>query len=137
MSTAKDDLTRLIQEQPEDSSPEEIVRELAFHVMIERGVSDSDARRVVSNEDMAKRIGAWSEEAGPKIRFDGSRISSSTLRRRTRRRRSKSFRGSTSVLNGCRSFHIWATGTTDLSAKFAFCCTGITALPTWSSRTVT
>jgi len=61
MSTAKDDLTRLIQEQPDDSSPEEIVRELAFHVMIERGVADSDARRVISNEDMAKRIGAWSE----------------------------------------------------------------------------
>jgi len=61
MSTAKDDLTRLIQEQPDDSSPEEIVRELAFHVMIERGVADSDARRVISNEDMAKRIAAWSE----------------------------------------------------------------------------
>lgn len=61
MSTAKDDLTRLVQEQPEDSSPEEIVRELAFHVMIERGVADSDARRVISNKDMAKRIGAWSE----------------------------------------------------------------------------
>lgn len=61
MSTAKEDLTRLIQEQPDDSSPEEIVRELAFHVMIERGVADSDARRVISNEDMAKRICAWSE----------------------------------------------------------------------------
>lgn len=61
MSTAKEDLTRLIQEQPDDSSAEEIIRELAFHVMVERGVADSDARRVISNEDMAKRIRAWSD----------------------------------------------------------------------------
>ena len=59
MSTAKEELTRLIQKQPEDSSPEEIVRELAFHVMVERGLADSDARRVVSNEEMARRIRSW------------------------------------------------------------------------------
>ena len=59
MSSAKDELTRLIQEQPADSSREEIVRELAFHVMIERGLADSDARRVLSNEDMARRIRSW------------------------------------------------------------------------------
>ena len=59
MSTAKDELTRLIKAQPEDSSSEEIVRELAFHLMIERGLADSDAKRVVSNEDMARRIRSW------------------------------------------------------------------------------
>jgi len=59
MSTAKDDLTRLIQEQPDDSSPDEIVRELAFHVMVQRGLADSDARRTVSNEDMQLRIRSW------------------------------------------------------------------------------
>src|SRR5687768_16323051 len=31
------------------------VRELAFHVMVERGLADSDARRVVSNEQTARR----------------------------------------------------------------------------------
>ena len=56
MSTAKEGLTRLIQEQPDDSSPEEIIRELAFHVMIERGLADSDAGRVISNEEMGRRI---------------------------------------------------------------------------------
>jgi hypothetical protein len=59
MSTAKEELTRLIQEQPDDSSSEEIVRELAFHVMVERGLADSDARRVISNEEMAQRIRSW------------------------------------------------------------------------------
>ena len=59
MTTAKEELTRLIQTQPDDSSREEIVRELAFHLMIERGVADSDARRVITNEDMARRIRSW------------------------------------------------------------------------------
>jgi predicted transcriptional regulator len=59
MSTAKEELTRLIQDQPDDSSSEEIVRELAFHVMVDRGLADSDARRVISNEEMARRIRSW------------------------------------------------------------------------------
>lgn len=59
MSTAKDELTRIVQAQPEDSSPEEIIRELAFHVMVERGLADSDARRTISNEDMNRRIRSW------------------------------------------------------------------------------
>lgn len=59
MSTVKEELTRLIQGQPEDSSHEEIVRELALHVMIERGLADSDAKRTISNEEMAHRIRSW------------------------------------------------------------------------------
>ena len=59
MSTAKDDLTRIVQAQPEDSSPEEIVRELAFHVMVERGLADSDAERTISNKETARRIRSW------------------------------------------------------------------------------
>jgi len=59
MSKAKEELTKLIAEQPEDSSREEIVRELAFHVMVERGLADSDAGRVISNDEMARRIRSW------------------------------------------------------------------------------
>ena len=59
MSTAKEELTRLIQGQPEDSSREEIVRELAFHVMVERGIADSDAKRTISNGEMGRRIRSW------------------------------------------------------------------------------
>ena len=59
MSTAKEDLTRLIAGQPDDSSQEEIVRELAFHLMVERGLADSDAKRTMSNDDMGHRIRSW------------------------------------------------------------------------------
>jgi predicted transcriptional regulator len=61
MSTAKQELTELIERQPEDSSREEIIRELAFHAMIERGLADFDAGRTISNEDMARRIRQWAK----------------------------------------------------------------------------
>lgn len=59
MSTAREELARLIAGQPDASSREEIVRELAFHVMVERGLADSDAKRTMSNEDMGHRIRSW------------------------------------------------------------------------------
>jgi hypothetical protein len=59
MSTVKEELTQLIQGQPEDSTSEEIVRELALHVMVERGLADSDAKRTISNDEMQRRIRSW------------------------------------------------------------------------------
>lgn len=59
MATAKAELKTLLEQQPEDSSTEELVRELAFHVMIQRGLADSDAGRTVSNEEMDRRIRSW------------------------------------------------------------------------------
>ena len=59
MSTAKEQITELVQQLPDDSSYDEIVRELAFHVMIERGLKDSDEGRTISNEEMHARINTW------------------------------------------------------------------------------
>ncbi len=59
MSTTKDELTKLIESQPDDSSPEQIVRELAFHVMVQRGLADAKAGRTISNEEMQRRIRSW------------------------------------------------------------------------------
>jgi predicted transcriptional regulator len=59
MANAKDELRALLDQQPADSSAEELVRELAFHVMIQRGIADSDAGRTMSNEEMERRIKSW------------------------------------------------------------------------------
>ncbi len=59
MATAKDELKRILESQPEDSSADELVRELAFHVMVQRGLADSEAGRVISNEEMERRIQSW------------------------------------------------------------------------------
>ena len=59
MSKAKQQLARLIQEQPEDSSYEELVREMAFSLMVQRGLKDSDQGKTISNEEMKHRIHTW------------------------------------------------------------------------------
>jgi len=59
MSTPKDELAKMLEKQPEDASPEQIVRELAFHVMVQRGLADSKAGSTISNEEMQHRIRSW------------------------------------------------------------------------------
>lgn len=59
MGPAKEQLIRLIEDQPDDASLDEIVRELAFAAMVERGLADSDAGRTISHEEMRRRIESW------------------------------------------------------------------------------
>ena len=59
MSSAKEQITHIVQEQPEDSSYDEILRELALARMIERGLDDSQAHRTISDEEMRQRIHTW------------------------------------------------------------------------------
>jgi hypothetical protein len=59
MATAKEELEQLIAQQPDDSSYEELVRKLAFSVMVRRGLKDSDAGHTISNEEIRHRIRAW------------------------------------------------------------------------------
>jgi hypothetical protein len=59
MPSAKDLMIEIINDQPEDSSYEEILRELAFARMIERGLADSDQARTIDDEEMARRIESW------------------------------------------------------------------------------
>ena len=53
------EMTKVVQAQPEEAAYEEIMRELAFEQMIERGLADSRNDRVVSNEDVERRIRTW------------------------------------------------------------------------------
>ncbi|MBI4653883.1 MAG: hypothetical protein HY752_02675 [Nitrospirae bacterium] len=59
MAIVKEVMTKIIQEQPEDASYEEILRELAFEQMIERGLEDSRKGRVIGDEEMGQRIRSW------------------------------------------------------------------------------
>jgi hypothetical protein len=52
MPTANQGLARLIPLQPDVSSREEVVRELAVRILMKRGPGDSDAKRALSNADM-------------------------------------------------------------------------------------
>ncbi|OGQ06597.1 MAG: hypothetical protein A3G32_01740 [Deltaproteobacteria bacterium RIFCSPLOWO2_12_FULL_40_28] len=57
--TAKERLIRIIQEQPDDMTDEEILRELLFHRMIRRGLKDVEAGRVLSHEEVVGEIESW------------------------------------------------------------------------------
>ena len=46
MTLVKEQMNRIIQEQPDDSSYDEILRELAFNRMVEKGLADSDSKKL-------------------------------------------------------------------------------------------
>jgi predicted transcriptional regulator len=56
MSTVKEKLREVINTQPEDASYEEIVRELIFERMIDRGLEDARKGNLIDNADMGHRI---------------------------------------------------------------------------------
>jgi predicted transcriptional regulator len=53
-------MVEVIQEQPDDATYDEILRELAFRRMVDRGLEDARAGKTISNEEMAHRIRTWS-----------------------------------------------------------------------------
>jgi predicted transcriptional regulator len=55
----KQQMMTVLQQQPDDSTYEELLRELAFAKVVERGLRDVDAGRLVSNEEVKRRIETW------------------------------------------------------------------------------
>lgn len=56
MNGAKVKMAEIIKKQPDDATYEEIMRELAFERMIERGLEDSRKNRVITDEEMKKTL---------------------------------------------------------------------------------
>ena len=56
MAIAKEKMKEVIESQPDDATYEEILRELTFECMVERGLADSREGHVLSNEKMEHRI---------------------------------------------------------------------------------
>ena len=60
MASVKEQMIHIIHNQPDDSSYDEILKELTFHKMIEHGLNDSEHGRTISNQEMGRRIQSWS-----------------------------------------------------------------------------
>jgi len=54
MASPKETRWEIIQSQPDDSTYEESLRELAFARMVERGLDNSREGHVVANEEMGR-----------------------------------------------------------------------------------
>lgn len=57
--TVKEKITKIVLSQPDDATYDEIMRELSFAKMVDRGLEDVRAGRIISNDEMAERIRAW------------------------------------------------------------------------------
>jgi hypothetical protein len=57
--TVKEKMADIIKELPDDSTYDEILRELAFGRMIERGLANSNEGKTISGAEMERRIRSW------------------------------------------------------------------------------
>ena len=57
--TVKEKMADIIKELPDDSTYDEILRELAFGRMIERGLANSNEGKTISSAEMERRIKSW------------------------------------------------------------------------------
>jgi len=57
--SAKEAVVAIVQDMPDDSSYDDIVRELVFNRMVERGFADVDAGRTISDEETERSIESW------------------------------------------------------------------------------
>ena len=59
MTAPKQDAKKVIDSLPEDTSYDEILKELAFDRMIQKGLKDSSENKTISNQEMKNRIKQW------------------------------------------------------------------------------
>ena len=57
--SAKALMREVLDAQPDDATYEEIMREMAFDRMVERGLADVRAGRVISDQELERRAGQW------------------------------------------------------------------------------
>jgi predicted transcriptional regulator len=57
--SAKEAVVEIVSGLPEDCTYDEILQELVFNRMVERGLADADAGRVISDDEMKRTIDSW------------------------------------------------------------------------------
>ena len=61
MSTAKDDVRKLLDQLPDDASMEDIQYHLYVRQKVARGLADVEEGRVVSQEEAEQRLAKWTK----------------------------------------------------------------------------
>ncbi len=59
MISVKEQAKLVIDDMPEDVSIDEIIQELAFRIMIDQGLEDSDQNRIISDSQLEQEIEQW------------------------------------------------------------------------------
>lgn len=58
-ATAKERILDVLAHQPDDASFDDLLRELAFRRLVDRGLSDARAGRTLETDQLLRRIGSW------------------------------------------------------------------------------
>ena len=59
IAVAKEKINEIVAKQPEDSSYDEIMRELVFTKMIDDGLDDAQNNRTIKHCEMKKELDSW------------------------------------------------------------------------------
>ncbi|MDD5773437.1 MAG: hypothetical protein PHX78_10325 [bacterium] len=59
MLSIKDNAKKIIDDLPDDVSYDELIKELLFKRMVERGIRDSQLNKITSDEDLGREIEKW------------------------------------------------------------------------------
>lgn len=59
MNAVKEQMIKIITEQPEDSSYDEILSELSFSAMVNNGLHDSQEDNVISTKELENDVTKW------------------------------------------------------------------------------
>ncbi|MDC7231717.1 MAG: hypothetical protein PQJ58_00670 [Spirochaetales bacterium] len=59
MSAIKEQMIKIISEQPEDSSFKEILQELSFTAMVNKGLKDSLRNKAISTSQLKEEMKNW------------------------------------------------------------------------------
>jgi len=59
MSSIKDTMINIINKQPEDSSYDEILQELSFVNMVNKGLNDSKSNKITDHEKVKEIVKEW------------------------------------------------------------------------------
>ena len=60
--TAKARMLDIIENQPDDSSFDQLLRELAYRGMVERGLTDSNAGNTISTDQLRSKLDQWRDK---------------------------------------------------------------------------
>ncbi len=62
MSTAKEEVRKMLEQIPDDSSFEDIQYHIYVREKIERGLKDIEEGRILDQEEIERRMGKWLEK---------------------------------------------------------------------------
>ena len=69
--TPKDRVRELLEQLPDDCTVADILRELAFLRMVDRGVAQADRGELIEDQDVVRMIDSWEESTGRQKPLNG------------------------------------------------------------------